>query len=140
MRRTTHLLRASRPAFSLLEITLVLVIIGLLMGVAAVNLLGQGEKASIRTTTITMNTYKTNIQSYMLENASTPPDTLMTLITGKYVQAQANGRPPQDAWDQDIFYSPQPDPKHPEQPFTLISKGPDKQPGTEDDINLWEIE
>ena len=40
----TRGVRSSRPAFSLLEITLVLVIIGILMGVAAVNLIGQAER------------------------------------------------------------------------------------------------
>ncbi|MEQ8770153.1 MAG: type II secretion system protein GspG [Phycisphaerales bacterium] len=140
MRRKTHMLRASRPAFSLLEITLVLVIIGLLMGVAAVNLLGSGDRARVRITGQSMQTIQNAIKAYMLENNGTPPISLQALVDAEYLEAENDGTPPRDAWDQVIFYSAQPDPNHPGMTFTLISKGPDKQPSTEDDINLWEIE
>ncbi len=140
MRRSTHLLKTSRPAFSLLEITLVLVIIGLLMGVAAINLLGSGDRARVRTTGVSMQTIQNAIRAYMLENNGTPPVSLQALVDAEYLEPENDGTPPRDAWDQTIFYSSQPDPSHPNHAFTLISKGPDKQPSTEDDINLWEIE
>ena len=133
--RTRPLARAARRAFSLLEITLVLVIIGLLMGVAAVNLLGTTERARIRTTRASMANYKTNISTYMVNNANTLPPTLKTLVDAKYVEANNVGLPPQDAWDKDFYYQPAPDARN--NPYQLISAGPDKEFGTPDDIDLW---
>ena len=133
--RTRPLAHAARRAFSLLEITLVLVIIGLLMGVAAVNLLRQGERASIRATRASMSVYKTNISTYMVNNANTLPPTLDALVAAGYIEANNNGRPPQDAWDKDFYYQPAPDARN--NPYQLISAGPDKQFGTADDSDLW---
>lgn len=127
----------ARPGFSLLEITLVLVIIGVLMGVAAVNLLGQAERGRIRATEATMTTYKTNISSFMAENNGTPPANLGELVTAQYVQPDADGGPPKDAWDRALYYSPQQTGQG--NPYSLISLGKDGEPGTEDDIDLWAI-
>jgi type II secretion system protein G len=126
----------SRPGFSLLEITFVLVIIGLLMGVAAVGLVGAQERASIRTTKATMTTYKNAIQSFMGENAGNAPADLAALVTAKYIEAQ-NGQPPTDAWDKQLYYQPTPGVA---QPFALKSAGPNKTFGDQDDIDVWTMD
>lgn len=128
---------ASARGFSLLEITLVLVIIGLLMGVAAVNLVGGSERARIKTTQATMNVYKTHIQTYQVDHSGSLPPTLQTLIDAKYLEADNTGGPPKDAWKLDLYYNPAPDDAG--HPFQLISAGPDKEFTTQDDINLWRI-
>jgi len=135
--RTERAIVAAARGFSLLEITLVLVIIGLLMGVAAINLVGGAAKARIRTTNATMNVYKTAIQSYMVDHADSPPATLAALVDGKYVEADNTGGPPMDAWKVAFYYNPTPDEAG--HPFQLISGGSDKEIGTPDDLNLWRI-
>ncbi|MEZ6244040.1 MAG: type II secretion system protein GspG [Phycisphaerales bacterium] len=126
--------RHSRPGFSLLEITLVLVIIGMMMAVAAVSLLGNAKRASIKTTKISMTTIQSAIKNYMLEHAGTPPASLNVLVTDDYLENKAL----KDSWDQPFYYTlNSADQLH---PYQLISNGPDKQPGTEDDINIWTMD
>lgn len=126
--------RHSRPGFSLLEITLVLVIIGMLMAVAAVNLLGGAERARTRTTKISMKTIQTSIKDYQLNHAGTPPTGLQQLVVEKYLEDSAL----KDGWDQPFYYSVSATSQ--DQPYQLISNGPDKQPGTEDDISIWTMD
>ncbi len=133
-RGTTRAARLARPGFSLLEITLVLVIIGMLMAVAAVNLLGGAERARTRTTKISMKTIQTSIKDYQLNHAGTPPQTLSVLVAEKYLEDTAL----KDGWDQNFYYSVTA--TNQERPYNLISNGPDKQPGTEDDISVWTID
>jgi general secretion pathway protein G len=130
--------RAGR-GFSLLELSLVIVIIGLLMGVAAFSLVGGQKRAAIKTTKATLNQYKTAIQQFTVDHAGTPPAALTDLVAGSapYLEPNNAGQPPSDAWDQQLFYAvPGPNGR----PFALMSAGPDKQFRTEDDIDLWSVE
>lgn len=123
--------RRARAGFSLLEITLVLVIIGLLMAVAAVNLLGSAERASIKTTKLSMTTIQNSIKDYMLNHAGSAPASLDVLVAEKYLEPDGL----EDAWGQKFYYSVQAG--NTEQPYQLISNGPDKTPATDDDIDIW---
>lgn len=57
-----------------------IVILGVLMSVVAVNVLGQGTKAKIRATEASMNTIRVQLDAYQLEY-SAYPSTLTTLQT-----------------------------------------------------------
>ncbi|MFI4897770.1 MAG: type II secretion system protein GspG [Phycisphaerales bacterium JB059] len=130
-RRTTkRMTRGSRPGFSLLELTLVLVIMGMLMAVAAVNLVGRAKGARVSTTKASMSVIKASIESYMAEKDGSPPPSLQSLAPS-YLQADKL----KDAWKQDFFYSATS--VSPDRPFQLVSMGPDKELGTEDDIDVW---
>ncbi|MCA9298615.1 MAG: type II secretion system protein GspG [Phycisphaerales bacterium] len=118
-----------RRGFSLLELTLVLVIIGLLAGVAAVNLVGGAERAAIRTTKTSLETVKAAINSYYVTESSYP-ENLQVLILTKYLE----DKPLKDGWDQPFYYAV---PGMNGREFTLISTGKDKEAGTEDDIDVW---
>lgn len=122
--------KSAARGFSLLELTLVIVIIGVLMGIVAVNVLGQGEKAKTRATKASLLTIKNQLSSYNLEYSAYPPD-LKTLVTAKLIE---DGKM-KDGWANDFYYDPKGRSK--EQPFILGSPGPDKAPGTEDDVNVW---
>ncbi|MFI4871940.1 MAG: type II secretion system protein GspG [Phycisphaerales bacterium JB058] len=126
--------RLHARGFSLLELTLVIAIMGVLMAVAAINLIGGADDAKIETTKASMKTIKDALQQYQTRNNSYPP-ALQTLITGtKQLQEGAD----LDSWDQPFYYSPVGRSGAPkEQGFTLISGGPDTQMGTEDDIDIW---
>lgn len=123
--------RRTARGFSLLELMLVLVIIGALMAMAAVNLIGQGEKAKIKTTTTSMQTISGVLKQYQLEH-SAYPQTIEVLVTGKYLEAKSLN----DSFNSQFYY------KTPgrAQGYDLISAGPDKQLGTADDIDIWKVE
>ena len=123
---------ASRPGFSLLELTAVLVILGLLAGAAAVAIPAQIERARVKTTKTSMKTIKSQIESYRAENAGEAPATLQVLIPSFMEQGSEF-----DAWDQPYYYLPTPGQAY---AYTLVSKGPDKEQGTEDDINVWTMD
>lgn len=127
----TQVARRARRAFSLLELTLVLAIIGVLMAVAAVNILGTGQRANIKATKASLMTVGRAIESYHLENASTYPPALTSLT-----QYLDNARV-KDAWKTEFWYAPVGDSQG--NPFTLSSAGPDKTHGTEDDISYWVV-
>ena len=80
-----HTRRPARTAtrgFSLLEVTLVLVIIGLLIGGAAVAFGPALLRAQERTTKNDMATIKRAIQEYQLQNRSILPQSLADLVPG----------------------------------------------------------
>jgi len=124
--------RHDRPGFSLMELVAVLVIIGLLMAGAAVAVPARIEKARIRVTKSSMVTIKTQIESYRAENAGDAPASLAVLIPS-FMEEGADI----DSFKRNYYYLPTPGSPH---PYTLISEGPDKELGTDDDINLWTMD
>ncbi len=132
MRPVRNNSRRNRRGFSLLELMLVLAIIGVLMAVAAVNVLGAGGRAKARATMASMGTIKTALQSYQLEQSAYPVD-LTTLVKAKYLEDKKNG----DGWGRPFYYAV---PGANNQPYDLISFGEDGQGGTADDINVWTME
>jgi prepilin-type N-terminal cleavage/methylation domain-containing protein len=131
MSRTTRRPLA-RPGFSLIEITAVILMIGILAAAAAVAILPQVSKARVNTTKNSMKTVKTGINSYMVENA-TPPSSLSVLI-GPYLEEGSD----LDAWGTPLYYRVT---TGAARPYELISAGPDKEfTTTEDNIDLWTID
>lgn len=126
--------RLNRAAFSLLEMMLVVVIIGLLAGVVVFQFAGQGEKARISTTKTKMHSVRQAIDTYLLENGNVPTD-LSVLTSGTTPLLPAL---PKDAWRNLLVYYPQSDVIGKQ--YTLLSVGKDGQEGTEDDIDLWVVE
>ncbi len=126
------LTRRVRGGFSLLELTLVLAIIGILIASAGYSFAGAGARAKAQVTRGSLDTIKGALQSYNLTFSAYPPS-LRTLV---------DVRPPfledkklQDAWSREFLYNPTG--RNKEQPFELGSGGEDGIPGNEDDINVW---
>lgn len=124
--------RFVRPGFSLIELVAVLVILGILMAGAAVAIPSQIERARIKVTKTSMKTIKTQIESYRAENAGTPPATLSALIPA-FMEDGADI----DSFKEPFYYLPTPGSTH---EYELRSGGPDKEMGTEDDINIWTMD
>jgi len=124
--------RNARPGFSLIELTAVLVILGLLMATAAVAVPKQIEKARKRPTKISMTPIKTAINTYMAENAGQAPEGVLALIPA-FIEPGADT----DAWKHAYYYLATPGAPH---AYDLIYAGPDGQFTTQDDINLWTMD
>lgn len=119
----------TRPGFSLIELTAVLVIIGLLMAGAAVAVPGYLKRARTRVSKTSMMTIKTAITTYSSDNAGSAPESLAALIPN-YLDPGAE----LDAWERNFYYRATPGATH---LFELICAGPDGELQTEDDINVW---
>jgi len=125
--------RWARPAFSLLELTLVLAIIAALMGVAAFALLGQGTMAKIRATKASMSILQTSVGQYQL-NLSVYPDKLDSLVTAQYVEPKSM----LDGWRRPFFFRT---PGLGGRAYTLMSGGPDGDLNTPaDNIDVWTMD
>lgn len=134
MPSSTHRMRyAARGGFSLLEISLVVVLIGLMTAGAAVALLGRSQSAKVRITKTTMNTLGGQIDSYMAEGDGTPPRDLSVLVTKNFVKASMLS----DAWKNPFYFNQQ---GANGRAYTLMSYGPDRQAGTADDIDYWTMD
>lgn len=116
--------------FSLLELTLVLAIMGILIAVAAVAIGGQGDRAKKKATEATLNVLKGQLRAYHLEHSSYPPD-LRTLITAKFIEDGGL----KDGWNRDLIYDPRG--RDTDHPFVLGSPGANGTPGDADDIDVW---
>lgn len=127
MKRT--ILRAARPGFSLLELMLVLAIIATLSTLVVVNVRARNEAAKRTATIASMTTIKTQIEAYNLANNAYP--TTLSSLMPSYIPA---GQSLNDKWETPFHYAV---PGMNENPYQFISFGPDKQPGTADDIDVW---
>jgi general secretion pathway protein G len=118
------------PGFSLIELTLVVVILGVLMSVVAVNVLGQGEKAKKRATEVSMDTIRISLDAYHLEYSAYPP-TLPTLqkVPGFLTDSKAL----KDGWKREFLYRV---PGKGTRPYSLLSNGADID-DLADDIDVW---
>ena len=112
--------------FSLIELTAVVLIMGILGGVVVVAIAPRIFRARVTSTETSMRTLKSELQAYYNQHTSYP-GTLRELDIDE-------STPIRDGWDQDFYYKATPEGAR---PFLLISNGPDKQPNTIDDIDVW---
>lgn len=122
--------RHSARAFSMLELTFVIVIIGVIMSVAVFAFGAQATRAKAGATKATMNIIKQALTQYNLQENSYPP-TLAGLIPG-YIERKNKLS---DGWNREFYYEPTG--LDAERPFQLRSLGADGLSGTTDDIDVW---
>lgn len=128
-----------RRGFTLIELMVVIVILGLLAALVAPKFLKRGEEAKVTTTEVQMKNIEQALKLYKLHNAFYPTTEqgLKALVEkpeedpvpknwkGPYIE-----KIPKDAWGNDFIYIS--DGKQ----FNLISPGPDGEEGTEDDLKV----
>lgn len=124
-------LRHSTKGMTLIEIMVVITIIGLVATMFTMNVMSRMAKAKIKTTKTQIKAVEQVLEQYYLDEGKYPSteEGLASLGEGDYFKGN---KIPKDAWSQDYTYmSPGPDGED----FVIISKGPDKKEGTDDDIS-----
>jgi general secretion pathway protein G len=139
MNTTTQPMRRPKRAagFTLIEVMVVIVILGVLAALIVPNVMGRGEKAKVDTTAITLKGVAGALDQYKLDNSRYPsmqegglealvtqPESAKNWMPGGYVK----GGYPKDSWDNDLQYIA---PGSDGRAFDLYSFGADGKEGGE---------
>ena len=128
--------------FTLVEMLLVLMILGVLAAIVVPKMANRGQDARIKATVTQISAFKTALDIFEVDNGYYPKgrNGLLDLVQkprdasnwhGPYLESI-----PKDPWNNDYIYEfPG---KHNASGFDLMSMGPDGRSGTEDDITNWE--
>jgi general secretion pathway protein G len=153
MRRTTNLQRRNRRAvrrgFTLTEVLLVLVILGVIAAMVVPNLLGRQQEANIRATKASIKGFEDATKQYAVANSGDFPQgdsgAVVALLinpgqdaTGRVISPYLE-KTPKDAWEQPLYYEwPNSKVANGTKP-AIWSSGPNKlnEDGSGDDINNW---
>ncbi len=144
-------LRRNERGFTLIELMVVIVILGILAGLIVPRIMGRPDEARRAKARIQLESLETALKLYKLDNGNYPTTEqgLQALVEAPTVGALAKnwrqggylekGKVPKDPWDNDFDYiSPG---SHGD--YDLSSRGADAEPGGEGknkDINSWDSE
>ncbi len=137
--------RSSSAAFTLLEIMLVVLIIGLLIGMALRFMGGKLDEARRVKVSGDLQQIKTNLLMYQAANGFYPSTEqgLKALVTKPDTEPkprnwrQLDDQVPRDPWDKEYFYV-YPG-KHNPKEYDIFSAGPDRNPDSEEDnLGNWQ--
>ncbi|MEA1891987.1 MAG: type II secretion system major pseudopilin GspG [Campylobacterota bacterium] len=112
-----------RKAFSLIELMIVIVILGLLAAMVMPSLTGKGEEAKRNLVCVQMKSiYNDSLDMYKLDNSMYPSteEGLEILATKKYFK---DSKMPKDSWGNEFIYI------NDEGSIEIISLGADKKEG-----------
>lgn len=134
-----------QAGLTLIEIMVVIFILGIMAAVVAPNIFGSQEKAMLKKAAIDIQNLEQTLEQYRLDNAVYPTteqglealvnEPSLDPLPRNYQNGGYIRRLPEDPWGQ---------------PYQLLSPGemgrvdvysmgPDRQPGTEDDIGNWNL-
>ncbi len=122
-------MKAHNSGFTLIELILVTIIIGILAGMVVMNYGGRVRETQIRAAKGDIATYSNAVDLYALDHNDKYPNSLEDLVSGerRYVREL---RP--DPWGNPYVYKPPTDPLKAD--YVILSAGPDGVPGNEDDV------
>ncbi|MBA6342423.1 type II secretion system major pseudopilin GspG [Colwellia sp. MB02u-10] len=131
--------------FTLLEVMVVIVILGILASMVVPNLLGSQERANIQKAVSDINALETSLTMYKMDNYQYPTteQSLEALVTETDIEPAARRFPqggyvkrlPNDPWGSEYqLLNPG---EH--GAMDVFSMGPDGEPGTDDDIGNWNL-
>ncbi|MCE5340821.1 MAG: type II secretion system major pseudopilin GspG [Planctomycetaceae bacterium] len=127
-----------KSGFTLIEIMAVIIIIGLLAAVGAMNFLGQTDRARVTTTRANLKMLHNSVAQFKMDTGRYPteeegltvlieqPSDVKNYQEGGYIDSSAV---PKDAWGHDFVYVLYPENG---KPYLIMSYGADGQEGGED--------
>ncbi len=133
--------------FTLIEVMVVMVIIGLLTGLVGVNVFNRLKKAKIQTARTQIYNLSQSLDSFKLDNGFYPlteqgiEALLQKPVVGRVPKSYPSGgylkqkTVPTDPWDEPFTYF-SPGINNPDS-YDISSKGPDREDGTADDVTNW---
>jgi len=131
-----------KKGFTLMELLIVLLILGLLSALVLPNIIGKGEEAKSKIVCIQMKNISNALDMFKMDNGAYPTTTegLKALIKNpnsekypKYAKTPYLKKLPKDSWGSEYIYTNE------NGKFNLISLGADKKEGN-DDISLASCE
>jgi len=136
--------RGRQAGFTLIEIMVVMVIIGLLMALVGPNLIGRSEKAKVQAAAMQIERLGTVLDTFRLDVGRYPTtqEGLQVLVqrpmgVDRWDGPYLNKGVPKDPWDRPYLYR---SPGEAGRPYDLYSLGADGAPGGTDnnrDITSW---
>ncbi|MFK3916588.1 type II secretion system major pseudopilin GspG [Psychrobacter sp. NPDC078501] len=127
--------KSGQAGFTLIEIMVVIVILAILAGLVVPKVVGQSDKARVKTTETALATVSNALDMYKVDNSrypttaqglealTTPPADAKNYPEGGYIK----GGYPTDGWENEMQYIGPPE----AQPYNLFSLGADGQVGGE---------
>ena len=138
-------IRAPQSGFTLIEVMVVLVIIGIMASFVVPQILGNQEEAQLKKTAVDIQSLESAVERYKLRTNMFPTTEqgLQALVSEPDIDPIPRNYPadgfikrlPQDPWGNDYqLISPGELGR-----IDIFSFGPDGEPGTEDDIGNWNM-
>ena len=132
--------------FTLLEVMVVIVILGIIASMVVPNLMGNKEQADRQKAVVDIQQLESALDMYRLRNGFYPTTEqgMQALVTAPTSQPVPRAFPdggfirrlPKDPWDEDyILISPGQVGR-----IDILTKGPDRTAGTDDDIGNWNLD
>ncbi|QBG35915.1 type II secretion system major pseudopilin GspG [Litorilituus sediminis] len=137
--------KATQRGFTLLEVMVVIVILGILASMVVPNLMGSQERANMQKAVSDVTALETSLSLYKMDNYDYPTTEqgLEALVQQTDIEPEPRRFPedgyikrlPKDPWGNDyILLNPGEHGK-----MDVFSAGPDGEAGTEDDIGNWNL-
>ena len=137
--------KVSQQGFTLLEVMVVIVILGILASMVVPNLLGSQERANVQKAVSDVTALETSLSMYKMDNYDFPTTEqgLEALVTETDIEPLPRRFPedgyvkrlPNDPWGNEYqLLNPGENGK-----MDIFSMGPDGEAGTDDDIGNWNL-
>jgi len=145
LKTTNKILNKKTSGFTLLEVMVVIVILGVLASMVVPNLMGSQDRANMQKAVSDINALETSISMYKMDNYDYPTteqglealttETDIEPLPRRFPEEGYVKRLPNDPWGNEyqLLYPGE------HSKYDVFSMGPDGEAGTEDDIGNWNL-
>ncbi|MEA2019778.1 MAG: type II secretion system major pseudopilin GspG [Campylobacterota bacterium] len=127
MKKKINIKKKLKKGFSLMELMVVIIILGLLASFVLPSLTGKSEDAKRKITCVQMKSISQALKMYKIDNSAYPAteEGLKLLVEKRYFE---DNKLPHDSWGNNFIYT------NDEDNFEIISFGADKKESGGDDV------